>query len=80
MLYREHQANKQSYSRIEEGTIEELYRIKEILRIKKNKLLINIVQPGVNSNSISPEMYYLLSCTQSFLLDTYSVDLHLICS
>lgn len=80
MLYREYQANKQSYSRIEEGTIAELYRIKEILRIKKNKLLINIVQPGVNSNSISPEMYYLLSCTQSFLLDTYSVDLHLICS
>jgi len=80
MLARESKAFKNGYSRIELGSKEELYKIKQMMRIKKCKLSIKIVQPGVASDIISEQMYYLLCCTQSFLLDTYTVDLSLICS
>ena len=80
MLLRESRALDNNYSRIEIGSIEELYKIKQLLRIKKVNLFINIVQPGVDSSIISKEMYYLLCSTQSFLLDTYGVKLYLLCS
>ena len=41
---------------------------------------IFIVQPGVDSKNITPDMMYLLSCTQSYLIDTYNVPLTMICS
>lgn len=80
MLARESKASEKGYSRIELGSKEELYKMKQIMRTKKCKLSIKIVQPGVDSSEISEQMYYLLCCTQSFLLDTYTVDLSLICS
>lgn len=80
MLARESKALEKGYSRIELGSKEELYKMKQIMRTKKCKLSIKIVQPGVDSSEISEQMYYLLCCTQSFLLDTYTVDLSLICS
>lgn len=80
MLLRESKSIDSNYSRIEIGKIEELYRIKQVLRVKKATLSVNIVQPGVDSLVISKEMYYLLCSTQSFLLDTYGVNLKLFCS
>lgn len=80
MLHRESCANKCGYSRIELGDIETIYRFENILKYKKVEMKIFIVQPGVDSKKITQDMIYLLSCTQSYLIDTYGVSLSIICT
>lgn len=80
MLHRENLAQENNYSRIELGDLETIYKFKNLLRGKKIDMKIFIVQPGVDSKSITSDMEYLLSCTQSYLIDTYNVPLTLICS
>ena len=44
------------------------------------EMKIFIVQPGVDSKKITQDMIYLLSCTQSYLIDTYGVSLSITCT
>lgn len=80
ILHREHLAKEKEYSRIELGDVETIYKFKNILKRKKVNMKIFIVQPGVDSKKITDDMLYLLSCTQSYLIDTYSVPLLIICT
>lgn len=80
ILHRENLAQEKNYSRIELGDLETIYKFKNLLRCKKIDMKIFIVQPGVDSKSITSDMMYLLSCTQSYLIDTYNIPLTIICS
>lgn len=80
ILHRENLAQEKNYSRIELGDLETIYKFKNLLRCKKIDMKIFIVQPGVDSKCITSDMMYLLSCTQSYLIDTYNIPLTIICS
>lgn len=67
-------------SRFERGDLKKLNEIKNKMRVFPSKAEIFIVQPGVDSTSISPEMIRILCGTSSYLMETYSIPLKLICS
>lgn len=80
ILNRESKAKLKGYTRIELGNIEKIYKYNNMIKVKKVKAKIFIVQPGVDSKQITENMKYLLSCTQSYLVETYSIPLFMICS
>ncbi len=67
-------------TRIEVGSLAKLMEIKNKMRAVPVKMSIAIAQPGVDSQNISDEMSTLLNGTASYLLETYGIDLKLICS
>lgn len=69
-----------SPSRFEKGDIKKLKELKNKMRFFPSKANVFIVQPGVDSDNISPSMERLLCGSSSYLMDTYSIPLKLICS
>lgn len=67
-------------TRFEIGNIRKLREIKNKMRVFPVKIEIFIVQPGINAKSITEDMLRILSGTASYLMDTYSIDLQIICS
>lgn len=67
-------------SRIEKGSLRKLNEIKNKLRIYDYDMSIFIVQPGVDSKAISPDMNELLCNTKLYLMETYGIPFKLICS
>lgn len=67
-------------SRIELGSLQKMKEIKNKLRLYPSSVEITVVQPGVDSKSISQDMLQLLSGSAAYLLDTYGIQLKLICS
>lgn len=81
MKYRESKRlNNISVSRFELGNISELNIIQKKMLHKQIKMKIFMVQPGVDSSKISPEMKVVLGGTRDFCRDTFSVSVKLICS
>lgn len=63
-------------TRIEVGSIELLNAIEKMVKSGfETELKIAIVQPGVSISTISNEMNQLLLATNSFLKETYGLDL-----
>lgn len=77
MIHRENQRKaKFDDTRIESGTIERLYAIEKMVKTGfETELKIAIVQPGVSISKISSEMNQLLLATDSYLKETYGLDL-----
>ncbi|WP_415876408.1 hypothetical protein [Clostridium sp.] len=50
------------------------------MRIFPTTFEIFIVQPGIDSTSITDDMLRILAGTASYLMDTYSINLQVICS
>lgn len=69
-----------SVSRFELGNIDILNMIQKKMLHKQIKMKIFMVQPGVDSSRISPEMRVVLGGTRDFCRDTFSVSVKLICS
>lgn len=69
-----------SVSRFELGNIDILNIIQKKMLHKQIKMKIFMVQPGVDSSRISPEMRVILGGTRDFCRDTFSVSVKLICS
>lgn len=67
-------------TRIEEGSLAKMMEIKNRMRAVPVKMSITIVQPGVDAQNISDAMENLLNGTASYLLETYGIELKLICS
>ena len=67
-------------TRIEIGSLAKLMEIKNKMRVLPVKMSVTIVQPGVDSKQISNDMAVLLNGSVSYLLETYGIDLRLICS
>lgn len=80
MCKREIDRNSKNESRLEIGNTKMLMKLRNMIRLYKVKLNMYIVQPGVDSGAISEDMSTLLNGTASYLLDTYSIPLKLICS
>lgn len=67
-------------SRFERGNLKKLNEVKNKMRVFPAKAEIFIIQPGVDSANISLEMDRILCGTSSYLMETYSLPLKLICS
>ena len=67
-------------SRFEVGDKLIIKRIINKLRFYPTKFKIFIVQPGVDSTKITPEMDRILCCSEGYLSDTSDIPLTLICS
>lgn len=80
MRRREIERSAKSGSRIEVGDTRTLMKLRNMIRFYKVKLNMYIVQPGVNSTTISEDMTSILNGTAAYLLETYSIPLKLICS
>ena len=80
MIIRELRWNKINYSRFDKGDIRKLKEFKNKLRDFKCSFKVYIVQPGVSFKSLSSDMVQIISGTSSYLMDTYGINLEIICS
>jgi len=71
--------NTANPSRFEIGNLHELSIVRKKALRKRCKMNIYIVQPGVNVNKITGEMDHLLATAHSYCMDTFGIDLKLIC-
>ncbi len=67
-------------TRFEVGSLRKLREIKNKMRVFPTHIQIFIVQPGIDSTALTDDMIRILSGTASYLMDTYSVKLQVICS
>lgn len=80
MCHRETERSLKRGSRIEVGDTQTLMKLRNMIRFYKVKLNMYIVQPGVDSTTISEDMASILNGAAAYLLETYSIPLKLICS
>ncbi|MDL2238044.1 DEAD/DEAH box helicase family protein [Christensenellaceae bacterium OttesenSCG-928-K19] len=80
LIKRESSRAQSGGTRFEVGNLRKLREIKNKMRVFPTKIEISIIQPGIDSSAITDDMLRILSGTASYLLDTYSIDLKVICS
>ena len=80
LIKREKTRQKDNATRIEVGSLRKLKELKNKLRVYPSSVDITIVQPGVDSKTLSEDMSQLLSGTAAYLLETYGISLKLVCS
>lgn len=80
MCHRETERSSKRGSRIEVGDTQTLMKLRNMIRFYKVKLNMYIVQPGVDSTTVSEDMASILNGTAAYLLETYNIPLKLICS
>jgi hypothetical protein len=71
---------KSKPSRFEVGDNKVLFTIKNKLKLYSVEYRVLIVQPGVDSSAITSPMHQVLCSASAYLMDTYGIPLHLICS
>jgi len=67
-------------TRFEVGNLRKLREIKNKMRVLPTNFEIFMVQPGIDSTALTSDMLRILSGTASYLMDTYSINLQVICS
>lgn len=80
IISREARKKQAGYSRFNLGDMNALMTIRNKMRFYKTRIRIGIVQPGMDSKKISPEMETIMCGTSAFLKDTYGITLEIICS
>nr|WP_320025748.1 DEAD/DEAH box helicase family protein [uncultured Acetobacterium sp.] len=80
MIKREAVRLRSDSTRFEIGNIRKLKEIKNKMRVYPTNFEVFIVQPGIDSKVISDDMIRILTGTASYLMDTYSIKLQVICS
>ena len=80
LIKRESDRTQLGGTRFEVGNLRKLREIKNKMRVFQTKIEVIIVQPGIDSKSITDDMIRMLSGTASYLMDTYSIDLKVVCS
>ena len=80
LIKRESDRTQLGGTRFEVGDLRKLREIKNKMRVFQTKIEVIIVQPGIDSKSITDDMIRVLSGTASYLMDTYSIDLKVVCS
>jgi superfamily II DNA or RNA helicase len=71
---------KNKPSRFEVGDNKALFTLKNKLKFYLVEYKVFIVQPGVDSGTITPPMHQVLCSASAYLMDTYGIPLNLICS
>ena len=74
------QKSKCMSSRFEIGDSKVIMRLKNKMRFYPVRFNVFIVQPGVDSKRITPEMNRLLCCSEGYLSDISAIPLKIICS
>jgi len=72
--------NDNQPSRFEIGDLPLMHMMKKKLKFYSTTYQVYIVQPGVDGSKISESMHQVLCSASSYLMDTYSIPLTLICS
>ena len=80
LLKREVARARWGETRFEIGNIKKLKEIKNKMRIFPAQIEVFIVQPGIDSNALTDDMLRILGGTSSYLMDTYSIKLKVVCS
>lgn len=80
LMKRESLRARSGGTRFEFGNLRKIREIKNKMRIFPVKIEIYIVQPGVDSKDLSDDMLRILGGTASYLMDTYSINLQVICN
>lgn len=81
MIYRENsRLKKGQISRFEIGDMRQLFILKNKLKMYPAQLKIFIVQPGIDSSKVTREMNQVLCGTRTYLMETYGIELRVICS
>ncbi|MGC7872060.1 DEAD/DEAH box helicase [Desulfosporosinus sp. SYSU MS00001] len=80
LIKRESSRAQSGGTRFEVGSLRKLREIKNKMRVFPTNIEIFIVQPGINSTALTDDMLRILSGTASYLMDTYSINLQVICS
>lgn len=80
MIKREAKRVQLGGTRFEIGNLRKLKEIKNKMRVFPTTFLIFIVQPGINASAMTDDMRRILAGTVSYLMDTYSINLQVICS
>lgn len=80
LMKRESAREKSGGTRFEVGNLRKLREIKNKMRVFSTRVEIYIVQPGIDSTQLTGDMLRVLGGTASYLMDTYSIDLKVICS
>jgi hypothetical protein len=73
-------ANNGKPSRFEVGDNKVLFTLKNKLKLYSAEYRVFIVQPGVDSKQISASMHQVLCSAAASLMDTFGIQLQLICS
>lgn len=78
MRFRENKRiNENKTSRFEKGNLSDLKTIENQIRSGfETEMKISIVQPGVSISNISQQMNQLLLATDTYLKETYGIDLN----
>lgn len=76
--HRERLWQKEGASRFIKGTIRELATIKKRARTAKLKLSIQLIQPGLKKDSVTPDILRVLGGTQVYVQKTAQADLTII--
>lgn len=82
LLRRETQSKKTNskFSRFEKGDLKVVMRLKKKIKFYPVRFNVYIVQPGIDSRKITPEMNRLLCCSEGYLSDISAIPLRIICS
>lgn len=80
LISRENSRARTGGTRFEVGNIRKLKEIKNKMRVYPTKVEIAIVQPGIDETLLTEDMMRIISGSASYLLDTYGIELQVICS
>lgn len=80
LMKRESSRVQSGGTRFEVGSLRKIREIKNKMRVFPTSIEIFIVQPGIDSAALTDDMLRILSGTASYLMDTYSINLQIICS
>ncbi len=80
LMKRESLRMQSDRTRFEVGNLRKLREIRNKMRVLPTKIEIFIVQPGIDASALTDDMNRILSGTASYLMDTYSIKLKVICS
>ena len=80
LISRENSRARTGGTRFEVGNIRKLKEIKNKMRVYPTKVEIAIVQPGIDETLLTEDMVRIISGSASYLLDTYGIELQVICS
>jgi len=61
-------------SRFEKGNRDDLFKIREMSRVRPMKVKIFIVQPGLSKSKMTVDQQQLLSVTENYLMETYNLE------
>ncbi len=80
LIARERGRMKKGKTGLERGTLEELYRLRDLVDQRRGRLEVVIVQPGLSRSVATAEALSLLASTESYVADVADGTVEVVCS